>query len=230
MQSAAGPIESLLTEFPLLAELKRDEVRRLARGAVQYDLPRGRVLFRQGEACSALHLIVSGQVKLYVQTARGDEKVMELTGAGGSLGEMALLMRQPYMMTAEVIVDSCFIELGMEAVLALLTNNVNFLRCMLREVCRRLSQRTRDLENCLLLNGTQRVTGFFLSQLPANGSSPALTTVTLPAKKSIIASRLNLTHEHFSRILREMQSEGLIQVRGREIRLLDVARMRDFPG
>ncbi len=226
---ALSASEQLLGDFPLFADLKRNEIKRLARGAVSYELPRGRVLFHQGEACAALHLIVSGQVKLSVQTARGDEKVIELVDAGGSLGEVALLMKQPYIMTAEVIADARFVELGRDAVLGQLAHNVNFLRCILGEVCRRLNQRTRDLEDCLLLNGTQRVAGFLLSQAPANGSTGTLTTITLPAKKSIIASRLNLTHEHFSRILRDIQTAGLVEVRGRQIRLLNVARLRNFP-
>lgn len=228
--NAVSPIESTLGNFALLADLKRDEIARLASGAIRYDLPRGRVLYRQGEPCSGLHLLMSGQVKLYVQTARGDEKVIELVGAGGSLGEVALFMNQPYRMTAEVISDATVIELGVEAVMEQLAQNANFLRCVLREVCQRLARRTRDLEDCLLLNGKQRVTGFLLSQLPATGPASNPATITLPAKKSIIASRLNLTHEHFSRILHEMQGAGLVEVRGRQIRLLDVSRLRGFPG
>jgi CRP-like cAMP-binding protein len=53
--------------------------------------------------------------------------------------------------------------------------------------------------------------------------------IRLPAKKSIIASRLNLTQEHFSRILHEIQAAGLVEIRGREIRLLDVGRLRTYP-
>jgi CRP-like cAMP-binding protein len=80
-----------------------------------------------------------------------------------------------------------------------------------------------------LLSGTQRVAGFLLSQLPPNGAAVTQATVTLPAQKSIIASRLNLTHEHFSRILRDIQSAGLIEVRGRQITFIDVAHLRSYP-
>ena len=39
----------------------------------------------------------------------------------------------------------------------------------------------------------------------------------LPAKKAIIASRLHLTHEHFSRILHELAAAELIVVEGRMV-------------
>jgi len=114
-------------------------------------------------------------------------------------------------------------------VLGELERDRGFSARMLRLVCRRLQERTRDFENCMLLTGAQRVAAFLLGRIPdgANGSSVA---VTLPAKKGIIASRLNLTHEHFSRVLHEIQGAGLIEVRGREIRMIDVDRLRAYPG
>ena len=220
--------ERALGDLALLAGLDADAIAHLLQGAARYDLPRGGVLFRQGARCAGLHLIVKGQVKLSVQTARGDEKVIALVSAPGSFGEVALLLCKPYAMTAEVIADAHFIELAAETVLERLQSSPGFMRSMLMEICSRLNQRTSDLEHFLLLNGTQRVIGFLLSQLPANTRAGAPATITLPAKKSLIASRLNLTQEHFSRILHDVQSGGLIEVRGSRIRLMDVARLRNY--
>jgi len=41
----------------------------------------------------------------------------------------------------------------------------------------------------------------------------------------VLASRLNMTPEHFSRILHELAAGGLIQVNGRSIRVPDIARL-----
>jgi CRP-like cAMP-binding protein len=71
--------------------------------------------------------------------------------------------------------------------------------------------------------------GFLLGRIVADRCAGVSPTITLPAKKSLIASRLNLTQEHFSRILRNMQSAGLIAVRDRQIRLLDPGRLRSLP-
>ena len=50
--------------------------------------------------------------------------------------------------------------------------------------------------------------------------------VTLPTSKAVVASRLNLTPEHFSRILHELSEKGLISVDGRAVKILDVAKLR----
>jgi CRP-like cAMP-binding protein len=42
------------------------------------------------------------------------------------------------------------------------------------------------------------------------------------------ASRLNVTPEHFSRILHDLSERDLIVVEGREIRIVDSAKLRDY--
>jgi CRP-like cAMP-binding protein len=55
-------------------------------------------------------------------------------------------------------------------------------------------------------------------------------SVTLPTSKAVVASRLNVTPEHFSRILHELTQRGLITVEGREIRIIEAAKLRDYHG
>jgi CRP/FNR family transcriptional regulator, dissimilatory nitrate respiration regulator len=218
-----------LDRLPLFEGLESETIIRLARGAAEVRLAAGSILFRQGTMPAALYVIVDGQVKLSLQTARGDEKVIELLGRGENFGAVPVLLGERHALGAETVAESVLLPRGRNAVLEELERNPRFCSRMLREVCQRLQQRTRDFENCMLLNGAQRVTTFLLSRIPdgVNGRSVA---VTLPAKKGIIASRLNLTHEHFSRILHDIQAAGLIEVRGREIRMIDVGRLRAYPG
>jgi CRP-like cAMP-binding protein len=219
---------SFLERSPLFQDLTAEGVARLATAGLETTLPPGSVLFQQGEAAAGLYLIVSGQVKLSLQTSGGDDKVIELLGAAASFGEVPVLLGERHMLTAETIEESTLIFLQKDAVLAELERNPGFCARMLRQVCRRLQNRTRDFENCMLLTGAQRVAAFLLGQIP-DGANGRCVAVTLPAKKGIIASRLNLTHEHFSRILHDIQAAGLIEVRGREIRMIDVDRLRTFP-
>ncbi|HRD88630.1 MAG TPA: helix-turn-helix domain-containing protein, partial [Accumulibacter sp.] len=61
-----------------------------------------------------------------------------------------------------------------------------------------------------------------------NDSGEQSFTITLPTNKGIIASRLNLTQEHFSRILHELSEKGLIVVEGRRIHIRDVDALRTY--
>jgi CRP-like cAMP-binding protein len=213
--------------LPLFQELDSEAITRLARAASEIALPQESVVFRQGDTPSGFYIVARGLVKLSLQTARGDEKVIEFLGCGMSFGAVPVFLGEPHSLSAETIADSALVHVGKNPVLEELQRNSRFASRMLQDVCRRLQQRTRDFEKCVALNGAQRVTTFLLSQIPdgVNGNSIA---VTLPAKKGTIASRLNLTHEHFSRILHEIQAAGLIKVRGREIQVFNVARLRAY--
>jgi CRP-like cAMP-binding protein len=86
-----------------------------------------------------------------------------------------------------------------------------------------------DLEAHTLRSGTQRVIGYLLRDLPEDAADGPV-AVELATSKGVLASRLNITREHFSRILHELSAGALIEVRGRTIRILDPARLRGFEG
>jgi CRP-like cAMP-binding protein len=222
------PNESFLARLPLFAGMGDADVSRLARFATEVRVPRDTVIFRQGEGCGGLYFVVEGQIKLTLQNARGDEKVIDLVGPGSSLGETALFLGEPHCEIAQAIADSVLVQLRRDAVLEEIRRDAGFSRRALEAVCRQLAQRTRDLESVTLHSGPQRVTAYLLNQLPDTVNGTPF-TIRLPAKKSIIASRLNLTQEHFSRILHEIRAAGLIEVGGRDIRIIDAARLRAYP-
>ena len=67
---------------------------------------------------------------------------------------------------------------------------------------------------------------YLLLDIPGNGGEGI--TVTLPTNKGVIASRLNLTQEHFSRILHELSEKELIVVEGRRIHIPNVDMLRAY--
>jgi CRP-like cAMP-binding protein len=96
---------------------------------------------------------------------------------------------------------------------------------MLAGLSMRLHMMVHDVEAMTLHSATQRVIGY-LARLEEGGERSG--RVTLPAQKSLVASRLNLTPEYFSRILHDLSAAGLIRVEGRDIEILDAARLREL--
>ena len=88
----------------------------------------------------------------------------------------------------------------------------------------RLHRLIADVESYSLRSGRERVIGYLLRNQDDTESHRDV-SIELPTKKGVIASRLNLTQEHFSRILHDLAENGLIVVDGRRIRIPDVARL-----
>jgi CRP-like cAMP-binding protein len=98
---------------------------------------------------------------------------------------------------------------------------------MLDEMSQRLYGLVVDIEAYTMKSATERVTGYLLAALAVDAEKDSPADIQLSASKSVLASRLNITREHFSRILHELSQSGLIRVSGRNIRVLDRARLAD---
>ncbi|MFH1603202.1 MAG: Crp/Fnr family transcriptional regulator, partial [Pseudomonadota bacterium] len=221
-----GTLE-LLRNLPLFRELDRVQLEYVAAAAVERRVAAGTVLFRRGDACDGFHIIVDGRVKLTLLMPAGAEKVVEILGPGQSFGEPVMFLGKPHMLCAETLAGSLLLFVGKNAILEVIKCNPELARRMLDELSQRLYRLVADIEAYTLKNATERVTGYLLAALPEGGSPGQPTDVRLAASKSVLASRLNITREHFSRILHELSQAGLISVSGRNIRVLDPAALRE---
>ena len=230
MPAAPIRIQEFLKNVPLFRELTDAELDRIAAGTAQVRAPAGTILFRRGEPCSGFHVIVYGQVKLAFGAADGAEKVVEILGPGSSFGEAVMFLEKPYVVFAETLADSLLLAIGKAGVFAELERNPRFARKMLAGLALRLHGLVHDLEAYTLRSGTQRVIGYLLRDYSEEGEPRAPVEVALATSTGVLASRLNITREHFSRILHDLSGAGLIEVHGRIIRILDPERLRAYEG
>lgn len=217
-------IEALLAHVPLFNGLELDEIARLARGSREITATRGDILFHKGDTPTGFYLIVYGQVKLAFTSPQGGEKVVDIVGQGQTFGEAVMFMDKPFMVYAQALADSLLVHISKTAILDELDKDPKLGRKMIAGLSMRLHHLINDVESYSLHSGRQRIIGYLLREYP-NGGERSI-TVTLPTNKGVIASRLNLTQEHFSRILHELSEKGLIVVEGRKIHIPEVEKLR----
>lgn len=218
---------SFLSNLPIFRDLAPEVVERLAAGTEELRVPKGHVLFRRGDPCTGFHAVVFGQVKLAFTSPSGSEKVVDIIGPGQTFGEALMFSGRPYVVYGQCLADSLLVHISGDVIDAEMARDPGVARVMLASLSSRLIGLIQDVEAYSLRSGMQRVIGYLLRDLDENATSQqAPTRVVLDANKGVIASRLNLTPEHFSRILGELSHEGAISVHGSEIILLDAARLR----
>ncbi len=218
-----------LSVLPLFSDLSQLERERLAQSCQLRRLARGDMVFRVGEECEAFHVVVVGQVKLYVASPSGHEKVIELIGPGHSFAEAMMFLSMPCILNAQALADTLLLCVTKKAVLGEIDRDPRFSMHMLAGISRRLHGLVRDVEGYALQSGMQRLIGYLLRDVQdGNVSNVGIVTVSLPVSKATIASRLSLTPEYFSRVLHELEAESLIEIDKREIRILDVERLANY--
>jgi CRP-like cAMP-binding protein len=78
-------------EWPLLAGIPDEDVRRLLAIARRRTFARGEVVFHRDDPADSLHLVVRGRFGARVLTPLGDGALVDVLGPGQSFGELALL-------------------------------------------------------------------------------------------------------------------------------------------
>jgi CRP/FNR family transcriptional regulator, dissimilatory nitrate respiration regulator len=221
---------TFLENLPLFKEMAAEEVDRIAAGTRELHVSRGQTIFHRGDPCAGFHIVVYGQVKLAFVSSQGAEKVVEIIGPGHSFGEALMFMEKPYVVSAQALADSLLLHVSKQTVFDELTRDPGFARRMLAGLSRRMHGLLTDVEAYSLRSGAQRVIGYLLRNEASTEGADTPQPVTLPVSKAVLASRLNLTPEHFSRILHELADEGLITVSGREITIPDLGKLRAYGG
>jgi len=226
VSAAVTPVLQALAGFSLFAGLDTSTCRRLAEGAELRGFSGGDVICREGEPGTGLHLVTKGQVKLLLQAGNGHEKVFDLITTGACFGEPSLYTDQPHLVTAQAIIDTQLLHVPSADLLKALRETPELALRVIKGLASRIYRRTHDLKSYMLMSGTQRVICYLLHDVPFEAEGPEEIAVTLPVRKGLIASRLNLTQEHFSRILHELAAATLIRVEGQRVHIRDLSRLR----
>lgn len=218
-----------LARTALFSVLSGQELQRVALACQLRSFSKGEDIFRVGAPCEAFYLVVTGQVKLYVLSAAGQEKVIEIFTPGQSFAEAFMFLEKPYIVSSQALCDSVVVEVSKDDIFREIEREPRFAMHMLAGISRRLHALIKDVDGYALRSGMQRLIGYLLRDVQDTAQNGhAAHTIALPASKSTIASRLSLTPEYFSRVLHELEANQLIRIDRRNIHIFDVQKLADY--
>ena len=221
----AAPRERLaagiIAKLPLFQQASRAHLDEVLRHAKTLYFRRGQVIARRGELVPGLYAVAYGMVKLALRADTGVEHVLRLVGPAQTFGEVVLFLQRPLPLDAVAVVDTRLVLVPAEPLIALTESDAGFGRSLIASLCQRMHALVCDFEATSMHGATARLATY----LESLAVEPGAAHVTLPAAKKLIAARLGMTKETFSRALRELAQSGLISVAGRNVALLDRARL-----
>lgn len=222
-------VRNCLLALPMFSELSKPAYDELVKHSRLRRIDRGNMVFRSGDACEEFHFLIDGQVKLYVVSLAGHEKVIDMVGSGRSFDEATMFTDQPHSLNAQALNDIVLMSIKKQAIFEEIARAPHFSMHMLSNISHRVQNLLRDIEGYSLNSGMQRLIDYLLTDLQEDHILiQGVISVYLPASKATIASRLSLTPEYFSRVLHELENEELIEIDKRVIRILDTQRLARY--
>lgn len=199
----------------------------LAASARERKVMRGEVLFSAGDKASGLFVIVSGTLRAYRQTREGREQTIHVEGAGATLAEVPVFDQGPYPSTVQAEVDSLVLFVPAQAIRSFLVQNPEAALAALALMARRLRNVSGLAEQLALKDVAQRLAAL-LAEEATNQSGELKNGVSLsmPLPHQGIAARLGSVREVITRQLHRLTGDGVIEIRGHRIIILNADELR----
>ncbi len=209
-----GPA-AVLRRLSLFAALGEEELARLAPAVRRRLVPRGHVIFREGEPVTAIHFLTAGCVKITALTADGREQTLTILQPGDFFPHLGFLGGGSYPATAVALEESTVVTVERGTLLDLLRQNGDLALDMLLAMARRLDdlqQRVRELAERDLRVRVARALLHLLNRHGRPDRGGARLDLRLTHQE--LASLTGTARESVSRTLAALRREGLLEMDG----------------
>ncbi len=183
-------------------------------------LQEGEALFEVGDEARRFFLVTEGQIKLSRLSLNGNEKVIEVVSAGYTFAEALMFSDKPtYPVRATALGNAKLIAIDSKRFRDMLHESVETCFRVMGDMSMRLRMMIKEIDDLTLQSATGRVAGFLCGQYMYKGRERVEFDLTTP--KGVLASRLSVKPETFSRILHNFADQGLVRVSGGHIEILN---------
>ena len=214
-------VKKILEKSTLFRGLSEEDLSRLAGIALLRSYDKGGVIFSAEEEARGFYLVAEGMVKIYRLSARGRQQTLHILGPGEAFAEAALFSGSRYPAWAEALTPARVLFFPREAFLDLIRRRPELALNMLALLSLRLRTMAALVDSLSLKEVPERLAAYLLYLLEHRGPE-----FELEIPKGELAALLGTVPETLSRVLSRFSEEGLIQVSGRQIRILDEEGLR----
>ena len=219
MQAMATTVSTtVLKSVPLFASFPDDQLRMLVTVVTRRSAPRGSVIMAAGDQIDSLYIVISGRLKVMMSDADGKEVILSLIGPGEFFGEMGLIDDSPRSASVTAIEPCELLSIAKRDFKKCLAENFEMTMAVMRGLVRRLREADRKIGSLALLDVYGRVARLLLD-MAETVEGEKVVTKRLP--KQDIAKMIGASREMVSRVMKDLQMGGYIEVRGSSIVLRD---------
>lgn len=211
----------------IFSGLDEGDLAELARITQQRRFKKGETIFCAGDEANGFYLLISGSIKLCRIAPDGREKVLHFVQPGETFAEAAFFGDGTYPAEARGMTSGELLFLPKSGFMELMSVNPGFSLNLVVSLSLMLRRFARQIEELTFADVTSRLASFLLRRADEKSTSyGGVTYVELGVKKGELASRLGTASETISRTLRKLKEEGIIEVQGNRVVILQMDKLQ----
>lgn len=219
--------DDLVRRAPLFAALDDGAAAALQASMAQLTVPKGDVVFAEGESGDRLFVVEDGKVKLSQTSADGREQVMAVIGPGEMFGELSLFDPGVRTSTATAVTDSVLLGLGQSDLRPWLTGRPEVAEALLRALAQRLRRTNEAMADLVFSDVPGRVAKALLELSEKFGEPQAdgSRLVAHDLTQEELAQLVGASRETVNKSLADFAQRGWLRLEARSVILLDIDRL-----
>lgn len=217
----------IFSSLPLFSALTTEQIRDVISIASIKIIKKNRVIFSEGESYTGFYVLLHGSVKVYKLSSDGKEMILHIIKPPETFGEIPLFEGGNYPVNSQTMSDSTVIFFPKRDFLKILSSNPQICMNMLAGFAHRLRKLTRKIEELTTKEVVNRFACYLIEEMKKGGTDKSDSPyVELNISKKNIASYIGTITETFSRVLKKLQDEEIIEVTGKRIYIKDYNKLK----
>src|SRR3954470_22325024 len=209
---------AVLKAVPLFSSFPDDQLRMLVGVVTRKSAARSTTVMAGGDPTDSFYIVLSGRLKVMMSDSDGKEVILSILGPGEFFGEMGLIDDAPRSASVVAIEPCELLSIAKRDFKKCLADHLEMTMAVMRGLVRRLREADRKIGSLALLDVYGRVARLLLD-MAETVDGEKVVTKRLP--KQDIAKMIGASREMVSRVMKDLQTGGYIEMRGSNIVLRD---------
>lgn len=214
MSTQAHVSTLLLRNVPLFSVLPEGQLSLLTSVVSRKSYPRNSKIITAGELTDSLYVIISGRLKVLMSDDEGREVILAILDSNDFFGEMGLLDDSPRSASVIALEAWELLILSKREFKKCLSENFELSLAVMRGLVKRLREADEKIGSLALMDVYGRVARLLLEM---SETIDGQKVVIKKLAKQDIAKMIGASREMVSRVMKDLQVGGYIEVRGRSI-------------
>ncbi|WP_396148489.1 Crp/Fnr family transcriptional regulator [Flavobacterium sp.] len=217
--------QCIVREFSSLKALNKEELLKMANCKTSYTIKKGEPIFEEGESVNGIYCIKDGVCKLSKLSANGKDQIVKLVKPGELLGQRSMISDEPTNLSAVALEDMevCFIPKS--EILGFFNNNNQFSMNVMKTICGDLKESDDHMVSMAQKTVKQRLAESLLYLEETFGKNED-GSLHIQLSREELAGMIGTATESCIRLLSEFAKNGLVNLNGKRISILDKNKLK----